>query len=122
MSIKESEITDFILGKSIKDEVQKNHVSAEADRLVSGTGSKFLSLLGTINSHAGPGVKYSIKIVTGIPGVIILAKLSIAPIWRGTRGTRLASPTPFCKKVTGLCGSVMMPLTTAPRGTGNLCS
>ena len=50
-------------------------------------------------------------------GPVILAKLSILPLCEAPGGTRSARPTPSLAKVTGRCGSVLVCLIPAPRGT-----
>merc|ERR1712006_35160 len=51
-------------------------------------------------------------------GAIILAKLSIIPVRRGYWGNKIGKPHTVPCKVTGRCGSVLVRLIPAPRGTG----
>lgn len=48
---------------------------------------------------------------------IILAKLSIVPVWRSYWGNNVGKPHTVPHKVTGCCGSVLVHLIPAPRGT-----
>lgn len=89
-------------------------------------------------------MKCSKEVATAIRGAIILAKLSIIPVRRGYWGNKIGKPhTVPCKvsihrwfsarvdclvvflmtehvsaQVTGRCGSVLVRLIPAPRGTG----
>lgn len=99
--------------------------------------------IGDFNGHIGLGVKCSKEVATAIRGAIILAKLSVVPVRRGYWGNKIGKPhTVPCKvnidnlflktnhlykkfnlfllssKVTGKCGSVLVRLIPAPRGTG----
>jgi small subunit ribosomal protein S2e len=47
-----------------------------------------------------------------------MAKLSIIPVWRGYWGNKIGKPHTVPCKVTGRCGSVLVHLIPAPRGTG----
>ncbi|KAG5216234.1 hypothetical protein JEQ12_001810 [Ovis aries] len=97
--IKESEIIVFFLGTSLKDEVlktlpvQKQAFAATGDR----------------NRHVSLGVKCFKKVATAllVIGAITLAKLSI-----------ISKANTVSCKVTGCCGSVLMYLIPALRGTG----
>ncbi|KAH0521106.1 40S ribosomal protein S2 [Microtus ochrogaster] len=67
---------------------------------------------------SGLGVKCSKEVATAIRGDIILAKLSIVPVRRGYWGNKIGKPHTVQCKVTGRCGSVLVSLIPAPRGTG----
>lgn len=74
--------------------------------------------IGDYNGHIGLGVKCSKEVATSIRGAIINAKLSIVPVRRGYWGNKIGTPHTVPCKVTGKCGSVMVRLIPAPRGTG----
>ncbi|XP_075413473.1 small ribosomal subunit protein uS5-like [Tenrec ecaudatus] len=74
--------------------------------------------IGDYNGHVGLGVKCSKEVATAIRGAIILAKLSIVPVRRGYWGNKIGKPHTVPCKVTGRCGSVLVRLIPAPRGTG----
>ena len=82
------------------------------------TRFKAFVAIGDHNGHVGLGVKCSKEVATAIRGAIILAKLSIIPVRRGYWGNRLGTPHTVPCKITGKCGSVLVRLIPAPRGTG----
>ncbi|GBO07170.1 40S ribosomal protein S2 [Araneus ventricosus] len=82
------------------------------------TRFKAIVAMGDHNGHVGLGVKCSKEVATAIRGAIMLAKLTIIPVRRGYWGNKIGSPHTVPCKVTGKCGSVVMRLIPAPRGTG----
>merc|ERR1719376_1921594 len=82
------------------------------------TRFKAFVAIGDSNGHVGLGVKCSKEVATAIRGAIILAKLAIIPVRRGYWGNKIGKPHTVPCKVTGKCGSVVVRLIPAPRGTG----
>ncbi|KAL6082759.1 hypothetical protein STEG23_019574 [Scotinomys teguina] len=118
LTIKESEIIDIFLGTSLKDEVLK--IMSVQKQTWAGQRTRFKAFV-TIrdyNGHVCLGVKYSKEVATAIQGAIILAKLSIFPVRRGYWGNKIDKPHTVPCKVTGHCGSVLVRLIPAPRGSG----
>ena len=83
--------------------------------LASGPGSRHLLLSGIITDMSAG---YSKEVATAIQGAIILAKLSIVPMLRGYWGNKIGKTHTVLCKVTGRCGSLLVLLILAPRGTG----
>ncbi|WP_411016597.1 30S ribosomal protein S5 [Salmonella sp. s51944] len=118
LPVKEAEIIEFFLGPALKDEVLKIMPVQKQTRAGQRTRFKAFVAIGDNNGHVGLGVKCSKEVATAIRGAITLAKLSIVPVRRGYWGNRLGKPHTVPCKVTGRCGSVLVRLIPAPRGTG----
>ena len=70
------------------------------------------------HGHVGLGMKCSKEVSLAIRAAIILAKLAIIPIRRGYWGSKLGKPHTVAAKLSAKCGSVMMRLIPAAKGTG----
>ncbi|KAK7805329.1 hypothetical protein U0070_027168 [Myodes glareolus] len=82
------------------------------------TRFKAFVTIGDYNDHVDLGVKCSTEVATAFRGAIILAKLSTVPVRKGYWGNKTGKSYTVLCKVTGRCGSVLVRLIPAPRGTG----
>ncbi|XP_045866062.1 40S ribosomal protein S2-like [Meles meles] len=117
LPIKESEITDSFLGASLKDEVSETLAVQKQTRADQVQGFKVLV---AIRDYVGLGVQCSKEVATAVCGTIIEVKLSISPMWRGSRGSKTGQPHSVSCKVTGRCDSGLVRLIPNTRGTGSV--
>ncbi|XP_006895723.1 PREDICTED: 40S ribosomal protein S2-like, partial [Elephantulus edwardii] len=118
LPIKESEIIDFFLGMSLKDEVLKIMPVQMQTCVGQWTRFKAFVAIGDYDGHVGLGVKCSKDVAIAIHGAIILTKLSIVPAQCGYWGNKIGKPHTVPCKVAGCCGSVLVCLIPALQGTG----
>lgn len=118
LPIKESEIIDYFMGESLKEEVMKIMPVQKQTSAGQRTRFKAFVAVGDGNGHIGLGVKCSSEVATSIRGAIINAKISVVPVRRGYWGNKVGAPHTVPMKVNGKCGSVRVRLIPAPRGTG----
>uniref|UniRef100_G3U9H7 Small ribosomal subunit protein uS5 n=1 Tax=Loxodonta africana TaxID=9785 RepID=G3U9H7_LOXAF len=112
LSIKESGIITFFLGMALKNEVLKIMPMQKQARSGQQTRVKAFNAIGDYNGHLGLHIKCS-KEVAMPRGTIILAKLSIIPMW----GDKTGKPHSVPCKVTSRLASTLVCL-VPPRGTG----
>ena len=119
LPIKEEQIVDFFLkAPELKDEILKIMPVQKQSAAGQRTRFKAFCAIGDGNGHLGLGVKCSREVATAIKGALGAAKINLIPVRRGYWGSRLGDPHTVPCKVTGKCGSCMVRLIPAPRGTG----
>jgi small subunit ribosomal protein S2e len=118
LPIKEYQIVDHFLGEKCKDEVLK--VMPVQKQTTAGQRTRFKAFVavGDCAGHVGLGTKCASEVANAIRGAIERAKLNIVPVRLGYWGAVFGKPHTIPTKVTGKCGSVVMRLIPAPRGTG----
>lgn len=115
--VKEYQIIEALLS-DLQDDVLKIMSVQKQTRAGQRTRFKAFVVVGDSNGHVGLGVKSAKEVATAIRGAIIDAKINIVPVRRGYWGTKIDQPHTVPCKVTGKCGSVLVRLVPAPRGTG----
>jgi len=116
--IKEHQIVEHILGSSLKEEIMKCMPVQKQTTAGQRTRFKAFVLVGDNEGHVGLGVKRAKEVANAIHGAIILAKMKIVPVRRGYWGNKMGNPHTITTKISGKCGSVLVRLIPAPRGTG----
>lgn len=99
LPIKEYQIVDQFLGKSLKDEVMKIMPVQKQTRAGQRTRFKAFVIVGDSNGHIGLGVKCAKEVATAIRGGIIAAKLALVPVRRGYWGNMIGLPHTVPTKV-----------------------
>ncbi|RXG61536.1 40S ribosomal protein S2 [Armadillidium vulgare] len=105
-------------GPVVKDKVLKILPFQKQTRTCHRTRFKVFGTNGDYGGHIDLRVNCSKETATAIRGAIILAKLSIVPVRGGYWGNKIGKAHSVPCKVTGKCGSVLVRLFSAPRGTG----
>jgi len=118
LPVKEYQIIDKFLGEELKDEVMKVKPVQKQTKAGQRTRFKAYVAVGDHNGHVGVGTKSAKEVATSIRGAIINAKLQLIPVRRGYWGAKIGNVHTVPCKLTGKCGSVLIRLIPAPRGTG----
>jgi small subunit ribosomal protein S2e len=117
--IKEWQITEqFLGGPDFVDEVMQ--ITPVQKQTTAGQRTRFKCFVcvGDKNGHVGLGMKCSKEVSLAIRAGIILSKLAIVPVRRGYWGSKLGLPHTVCNTLSAKCGSVMIRLIPAAKGTG----
>nr|UXY86701.1 40S ribosomal protein S2 [Cryptomonas paramecium] len=118
IAIKESEIVDFFIKNTLKDEVLKIASVQKQTRAGQRTRFKAFVVIGDYDKYVGLGIKTSREVSNAIKRALNIAKISIILVQKGYWGQKIGQPHTISVKVTGKCGSVRLRCIPAPRGTG----
>jgi len=118
LPVKESQIIDYFLKDTLKDEVMKIMPVQKQTRAGQRTKFKAFIVVGDADGHIGLGSKCAKEVATSIRGAIMDAKMNLVPVRRGYWGNKIGKPHTVPGKVNGRCGSIRIRLIPAPRGAG----
>lgn len=119
LPIKEVAVIDQLFPEgTLKEEVMKIMPVQKQTQAGQRTRFKAIIIIGDSNGHVGFGVKVAKEVALAIRGAMVNAKLSLAPVRRGYWGSQIGEAHTVPVKVTGRCGSSLVRLIPAPRGTG----
>lgn len=82
------------------------------------TRFKAVVATGDKNGHCGIGIKVAKEVQIAIKGALIDAKINLIPVRRGYWGSLIGNVHTIPIKVKGKCGSCVVRMVPAPRGTG----
>ncbi|KAM0676973.1 hypothetical protein BDAP_002444 [Binucleata daphniae] len=118
LKIKEPEIVDHLFGTNLKEEVLVIKSVQKQTKAGQRTRIKAVVAIGDGNGYIGLGVKAAKEAPTAIRGAIAKAKCNIRPVKLGWWGEQFGERHTVPVKATGKCGSVILRVIPAPRGSG----
>merc|ERR1719379_1384441 len=125
--IKESQIVDTLIKKTNDKSGAQVELSDEAMCILSvqkqtkaGQRTRFKAVVavGDRQGHCGLGIKVAKEVQIAIKGALNDAKLNLIPVRRGYWGSKIGDVHTIPVKCKGKCGSCVVRLVPAPRGTG----
>ncbi|KAM0688464.1 40S ribosomal protein [Conglomerata obtusa] len=118
LKIKEPEIVDHLFGTTLKEEVLVIKSVQKQTKAGQRTRIKAVVAIGDGQGYIGLGVKAAKEAATAIRGAVAKAKCSIRPVKLGWWGDQFGERHTVPVKATGKCGSVILRVIPAPRGSG----
>lgn len=118
LKIKEPEIIDHLLGKAMIEEVLVIKSVQKQTKAGQRTRIKAVVAIGDGKGYIGLGVKAAKEAATAIRGAVAKAKMNIRPVKLGWWGSIFGESHTVPVKSTGKCGSVILRVVPAPRGSG----
>lgn len=86
------------------------------------TRFKAVVATGDGQGHVGIGIKCAKEVQIAIKGALVDAKINLIPVRRGYWGSKIGAVHTIPIKVKGKCGSCVVRMIPAPRGTGKVAA
>ncbi|EQB59833.1 40s ribosomal protein s2 [Vairimorpha apis BRL 01] len=122
IQIRESQIVDMLLRQNIKEEVLSIKSVQKQTRAGQRTSIKAVVAIGDGNGHVGIGTFSSKDAATAIRTAVGKAKCNIRPVRLGLWEGEIGEIHTVSLKATGKCGSSVVKIIPAPKGTGIIAS
>jgi small subunit ribosomal protein S2e len=119
--IKEYQIVDFLIKESkaeLQDEIMCILSVQKQTKAGQRTRFKAVVACGDGQGHVGVGIKVGKEVQIAIKGALLDAKMKLIPIRRGFWGAKIGGVHTVPCKLKGKCGSAVVRMIPAPRGTG----
>jgi small subunit ribosomal protein S2e len=119
--IKEAPIVDRLLANAkaeLSDEIMCILSVQKQTKAGQRTRFKAVVAIGDRQGHVGIGIKCAKEVQIAIKGALVDAKIHLIPVRRGYWGSRIGGVHTIPIKVKGKCGSCVVRMIPAPRGTG----
>ena len=118
LTIREPEIIDHFLGKTLKEEVLGVKSVQKQTKAGQRTRVKVCVVVGDCIGHVGIGSKAATDFATALRGAIRKAKCAIQPVYLGYWGNAVGAPHTVKATAHGKSGSVRVKVIPATKGTG----
>jgi len=123
--IKEAPIVDRLVKNAkaeLSDEIMCILSVQKQTKAGQRTRFKAVVATGDRQGHVGVGIKVAKEVQIAIKGALLDAKINIIPVRRGYWGSRIGGVHTIPVKVKGKCGSCVVRMIPAPRGTGQVAA
>eukprot|EP00356_Strombidium_inclinatum_P002492 CAMPEP_0170478642 /NCGR_PEP_ID=MMETSP0208-20121228/120_1 /TAXON_ID=197538 /ORGANISM="Strombidium inclinatum, Strain S3" /LENGTH=310 /DNA_ID=CAMNT_0010750935 /DNA_START=41 /DNA_END=974 /DNA_ORIENTATION=- len=123
--IKEAPIVDRLVSNAkaeLSDEIMC--IISVQKQTKAGQRTRFKAVVATGDKmgHVGIGIKVAKEVQIAIKGALLNAKINLIPVRRGYWGSRIGAVHTIPVKVKGKCGSCVVRMIPAPRGTGQVAA